>query len=364
MKNICLLGATGSIGESTIDIIRANPNEYTLSAFSFNQNINKAREIINEFKPSLVASPVEENIDILKKEYPDIEYSCNINDVAVYKCHNPYVINAVVGSAGLVPTITAIDAKRNVLLANKETLVMAGKLVMDMAKKNNVKIIPIDSEHSAIFQLIGFNNKEINKIIITASGGALYNKTIEELKNVTVEEALKHPRCGRVSPRPKLKGVFAMRAVLTRVNSASVTIDGEVVGKIGKGFLILLGVGPEDTEKECRYLAEKALGLRVFEDENGKMNLGLDSVNGEVLVVSQFTLYGNVRKGRRPSFAEAADPELGNQLYEKFLSICEELGYPPQHGRFGADMQVESVNDGPVTLILDTVQLMETPRRG
>ncbi len=155
-----------------------------------------------------------------------------------------------------------------------------------------------------------------------------------------------------------------MRAVLTRVNSASVTIDGEVVGKIGKGFLILLGVGPEDTEKECRYLAEKALGLRVFEDENGKMNLGLDSVNGEVLVVSQFTLYGKVRKGRRPSFAEAADPELGNKLYEKFLAICEELGYPPQHGRFGADMQVESVNDGPVTLILDTVQLMETPRRG
>ena len=155
-----------------------------------------------------------------------------------------------------------------------------------------------------------------------------------------------------------------MRAVLTRVNSASVTIDGEVVGKIGKGFLILLGVGPNDTEKECRYLAEKALGLRIFEDENCKMNLGLEAVGGEVQVVSQFTLYGNCRKGRRPSFAEAAGPELGNELYEKFLSICEELGYPPQHGRFGADMQVESVNDGPVTLILDTEQLMDTPRRG
>ena len=155
-----------------------------------------------------------------------------------------------------------------------------------------------------------------------------------------------------------------MRAVLTRVKSASVTIDGEVVGKIGKGFLILLGVGPNDTERECRYLAEKALGLRIFEDENCKMNLGLDAVNGEVLVVSQFTLYGNCRKGRRPSFAEAAGPELGNQLYEKFLSICEELGYPPQHGRFGADMQVESVNDGPVTILLDTAQLMDTPRRG
>ena len=154
-----------------------------------------------------------------------------------------------------------------------------------------------------------------------------------------------------------------MRAVLTRVNSASVTIDGEVVGKIGKGFLILLGVGPNDTERECRYLAEKALGLRVFKDENDKMNLGLADVGGEVLVISQFTLYGNCRKGRRPSFVEAAPAELGNELYEKFLSVCEELGFPPQHGRFGADMKVSSVNDGPVTLILDTDQLMDTPRR-
>ena len=154
-----------------------------------------------------------------------------------------------------------------------------------------------------------------------------------------------------------------MKAVLTRVKYASVAIDGETVGKIGQGFLILLGVGPQDTEKECRLLAEKALGLRIFEDENGKMNLGLEQVGGEVLVVSQFTLYGNCRKGRRPSFAEAADPELGNALYEKFLSVCEELGYPPQHGRFGADMKVESLNDGPVTLILDTDQL-QSPRRG
>ena len=154
-----------------------------------------------------------------------------------------------------------------------------------------------------------------------------------------------------------------MRAVLTRVNSASVTIDGHVNGKIGRGFLILLGVGPNDTEKECRYLAEKALGLRVFEDENGKMNLGLDAIGGEVLVVSQFTLYGNCRKGRRPSFVGAAGPELGNRLYEQFLADCRSLGYEPQHGQFGADMKVESINDGPVTLILDTDQLMSEPRR-
>lgn len=154
-----------------------------------------------------------------------------------------------------------------------------------------------------------------------------------------------------------------MRAVLTRVKSASVAIDGKVVGEIGKGFLILLGVGPNDTEKECRYLAEKALGLRVFEDENGKMNVSLADAGGQVLVVSQFTLYGNCRKGRRPSFTDAAPPDLGNRLYQQFLKDCEDLGFPPQHGEFGADMQVASVNDGPVTLILDTDQLMDSPRR-
>ena len=155
-----------------------------------------------------------------------------------------------------------------------------------------------------------------------------------------------------------------MRAVLTRVKSASVAISGQVVGQIGQGFLILLGVGPEDDADHCRYLAEKCLGLRVFEDENGKMNRGLEDVQGQVLVVSQFTLYGNCRKGRRPSFTEAAPPELGKRLYEQFLADCTDLGFPPQHGQFGADMQVASVNDGPVTLILDTQEMRNTPRRG
>ena len=154
-----------------------------------------------------------------------------------------------------------------------------------------------------------------------------------------------------------------MRAVLTRVRSASVAIDGKTVGAIGQGFLILLGVGPEDTEETARFLAEKALKLRVFEDEAGKMNLGLEQVAGQVLVVSQFTLYGNCRKGRRPSFTDAAPPALGERLYEVFLGSCARLGFPPEHGVFGADMQVSSVNDGPVTLILDTQQLMDTPRR-
>ena len=148
-----------------------------------------------------------------------------------------------------------------------------------------------------------------------------------------------------------------MRAVLTRVKYASVTIDGQTVGKIGPGFLILLGVGPADTEKECRLLAEKALGLRVFEDENGKMNLGLEQVGGQVLVVSQFTLYGNCRKGRRPDFLAAARPEVAIPLYEKFVSLCREKGIHTETGEFGAEMLVESVNDGPLTLVVDTDQL-------
>ena len=150
-----------------------------------------------------------------------------------------------------------------------------------------------------------------------------------------------------------------MRAVVTRVSGASVTIDGKVNGQIGRGFLILLGIAPEDTEVHCQKLAEKILGLRVFEDENGKMNLGLADVGGSVLVISQFTLYGDCRKGRRPNFMGAAAPALAIPLYERFLALCAALGFPPQHGEFGADMKVASVNDGPVTLVLDTDDLIK-----
>ena len=148
-----------------------------------------------------------------------------------------------------------------------------------------------------------------------------------------------------------------MKAVVTRVTRASVTIDGIVNGQIGRGFLILLGIAPEDTPEKCRKLAEKVLGLRVFQDENDKMNRSLTEVGGSVLVVSQFTLYGDCSHGRRPSFIGAAPPATAIPLYEQFLQECECLGFPPQHGEFGADMKVESVNDGPVTLIVDTNDL-------
>lgn len=145
-----------------------------------------------------------------------------------------------------------------------------------------------------------------------------------------------------------------MRAVVMRVKHASVTIDGRVNGAIEQGLLILLGVAPTDTPALCDKLAEKALGLRIFCDENGKMNRSLADVGGQVLVVSQFTLFADCKKGKRPSFFGAAAPELADALYERFLDDCRARGFEPRHGEFGADMQVESCNDGPVTIPLDT----------
>ena len=144
-----------------------------------------------------------------------------------------------------------------------------------------------------------------------------------------------------------------MRAVVTRVKSAGVTIDGRVNGDIEKGYLILLGVGPNDTEETAVKLADKICNMRVFEDENGKMNLSLEQVGGSILCVSQFTLYADT-SSRRPGFSYAAKPDLAIPLYEKFMARCRERGFAVEHGEFGADMQVASVNDGPVTILFDT----------
>ena len=148
-----------------------------------------------------------------------------------------------------------------------------------------------------------------------------------------------------------------MRAVLTRVKHASVTIDGKVHGQIREGFLILLGITHEDTEAQAVKLADKLTGLRIFEDENGKMNRGLDEVKGELLIVSQFTLYGNCKKGRRPEFLAAARPEVAIPLYEKFVALCRAKGFHTETGEFGACMQVDSLSDGPLTLGVHTDQV-------
>ncbi len=198
MINICLLGATGSIGSQTLDIIR-NDNNYRLVGMSFGSNIEFAVKIIDEFSPLIVSCKTKDIYDELVLRYPNLKITYGeegINSVVEYdEIKGKYlVINALVGSVGLIPTYKAILKKRDVLLANKETLVIGGEIIMDLARRNNVNIIPIDSEHSAIFQLLNEENKkDLKRLIITASGGPFLRKSLDDLFDVSVEDALKHP---------------------------------------------------------------------------------------------------------------------------------------------------------------------------
>ncbi len=195
MVNYIILGATGSIGTQALNILRFN--NYNLVAFSYGKNTDKAIDIIKEFKPKYVSTNDTLRIKELRSLFPDVViYEGNVgnNKIASLYKGDAVVINALVGSAGLKPTEIAIKNKNKVLLANKETLVIGGEIIMNLAKENNVEIIPIDSEHSAIYQLlVGHNREEIKRIIITASGGPFRNKEKEELESVSVEDALNHP---------------------------------------------------------------------------------------------------------------------------------------------------------------------------
>lgn len=201
MKNISILGATGSIGTQTLDVIRNSEDEIKLIGITANSSVEKMKDIIREFKPKYVGMMDESSAndikEFCKKEYPNIEVLRGMDGLVKIATLDEIdtVVTSVVGMIGLKPTIAAIEAKKDIALANKETLVVAGELVMKKAKENNVKILPVDSEHSAIFQsLSGYNNKDINKIILTASGGPFRGKTTEDLREVTVKEALKHPK--------------------------------------------------------------------------------------------------------------------------------------------------------------------------
>jgi 1-deoxy-D-xylulose-5-phosphate reductoisomerase len=196
VKRISLLGATGSIGTQTLDVIKLHPNEFKLSAMSVGKNIQLAKNIIREFSPDLVSVQHKEDCEQLKSLFPHIKFvygeegliqAATYHDVDI-------VVTAVVGSVGLLPTLHAIEAGKTIAIANKETLVTAGHLVTERAKQHQVQLLPVDSEHSAIFQCLqGENRKSIEKVILTASGGSFRDKTREELQHVTIDEALKHP---------------------------------------------------------------------------------------------------------------------------------------------------------------------------
>lgn len=190
--NIILLGASGSIGTQVLDIIKEFKNEFKLISFSVGKSIDKAVRIIEEFKPKMVCVKNEDDMKALKKKYNDILFTYGDNGLLDIIDFDGLVVNALVGSVGLKPTVKALETKHDLALANKETLVMAGDIVMPLAKKNNCRILPIDSEHSAIYQCLK-NEKNVNRLIITASGGSFRNRTREELIDVTVSDALKHP---------------------------------------------------------------------------------------------------------------------------------------------------------------------------
>ncbi|ETT85891.1 1-deoxy-D-xylulose-5-phosphate reductoisomerase [Viridibacillus sp. FSL R5-0477] len=196
MKSISLLGATGSIGIQTLDIVKDHKDSFQLVAFSAGKNIEKTREIVKEFKPLIVSVQLAEDAVALQKEFPKTDFvfgAQGLLDVAT--CPEADVlVNAVLGSVGLEPTLAAIKAKKNIAIANKETLVTAGHIVMSEAKKHGVAILPVDSEHSALWQSMhGENRKDISRLILTASGGSFRDQTREDLKNVTIKEALNHP---------------------------------------------------------------------------------------------------------------------------------------------------------------------------
>lgn len=191
-----LLGATGSIGSQVLEILRES-KEYNLKSIAVGKNIKKAIEIINDFNPEFVSLQTKEDMEKLQGMYPNIQFGygdTGLIQVATYLKEKGYLINSIVGMVGLKPTVAAIKAGHDILLANKETLVVAGNIIMDLVKKHNVRLIPIDSEHSTIFQcMMGERREDVSRIIITASGGSFRDKNRSELKDVTVEDALKHP---------------------------------------------------------------------------------------------------------------------------------------------------------------------------
>ncbi len=198
LKKISLLGATGSIGRQTVDVVKQHPQHFKITAFAVGRNLDLAKQWVLDLKPELVSVQTKDDCELLKTEFGHLPTKFvhgmdGLVEVAVF-ADSDILVNAVIGSVGLYPTLKAIEAKKDIALANKETLVTAGHLVMEAANKHGVKLLPVDSEHSAIFQALqGENSKNIESLIITASGGSFRDRTREELKDVTVEQALNHP---------------------------------------------------------------------------------------------------------------------------------------------------------------------------
>ncbi|MGE6258785.1 1-deoxy-D-xylulose-5-phosphate reductoisomerase [Heyndrickxia sporothermodurans] len=336
MKFISLLGATGSIGTQTLNVIRNHSDKFRLVAISVGQNIELTRKIISEFKPELVSVKNQADYETLKGEFDSsIKFTFGnegLVEVAVYEKVD-ILVNAVMGSIGLFPTLQAIRAKKTIALANKETLVTAGHLVMSAAKENGVSILPVDSEHSAIFQCLqGENDKEISRLIITASGGSFRDKSREELTNVTVDQALNHPN-------------WSMGAKIT-IDSATMMNKGLEV--IEAHWLFNLPFEQIDVLLHRESIIHSMV---EFEDTSVKAQLGTPDMRVAIQYALSYPIHLPLHDGKRLNLAEIGRLHFQEMDYNRFL--CLKLAF--QAGKSGGSLPtvLNAANEAAVSAFLN-----------
>ncbi len=334
LKKISLLGATGSIGTQTLDIIRENPEEFKLTAMSVGRNIEEARKMILEFSPQLISVQRKEDAELLKKELSSVKVLYGEEGLVEVACHQDadVLVNAVLGSVGLHPTLQAIEAGKMIAIANKETLVTAGHLVMEAARKKNTTLLPVDSEHSAIFQALqGEQEKNIEKLIITASGGSFRDRSREDLVGVTVTEALNHPN-------------WSMGAKIT-IDSASMMNKGLEVIEAHWLFDI-----PYDQIEVVQHRESIIHSMIQFHDSSVMAQLGTPDMR----VPIQYALtYPDrlIRPGKRLDLVE-----MGKLHFEEMdLNRFRCLAFAYEAGRIGGSMTtvLNAANEAAVSMFLE-----------
>ncbi|WP_175989045.1 1-deoxy-D-xylulose-5-phosphate reductoisomerase [Bacillus sp. Marseille-Q1617] len=336
MKKISLMGATGSIGSQTLDVIREHPEEFKLTALSVGKNIDGARKMIAEFKPLLVSVQRAEDADMLRKEIPsNVKVLFGEEGLVQVACHQDadILVNAVLGSVGLYPTLQAIEAGKTIAIANKETLVTAGHIVMEAARKKGVALLPVDSEHSAIFQALqGEQEKNIEKLIITASGGSFRDRKRHELVGVTVKEALNHPN-------------WSMGAKIT-IDSASMMNKGLEV--IEAHWLFDIPYGKIDVLQHRESIIHSMI---QFHDTSVMAQLGTPDMRVPIQYALTFPDRLDRPAGKRLDLAEIGQLHFEKMDVERFR--CLEFAY--EAGRTGGSMTtvLNAANEAAVALFLD-----------
>lgn len=338
MKNIYLLGATGSIGTQTLDVIRMHPEAFRLIAFSSGRNIELTKQIIEEFQPAYVSVMEEESAMTLEALYPNVEFGYGaqgLESVATYQTDlggEDFVVTAVMGSVGLLPTLKAIEMGRNIGIANKETLVTAGHLVMEKAKQHGVKLLPVDSEHSAIYQCLqGEDAKAIKKLIITASGGSFRDYTREMLKEVTLEQALNHPN-------------WSMGAKIT-IDSATMMNKGLEV--IEAHWLFDM---PYDRIETILHRQSIIHSMVEFEDTSIIAHLGTPDMRIPIQFAMSYPERIDLKQAKSLNLAEVGTLEFKPMDFERFP--CLKMAYDA--GRMGGSCPtvLNAANEAAVDLFL------------